>query len=391
MKQAVILAAGEGQRLKPFTVNKPKAMLSIAGKPIIRYVIEALVANGIREIVMIVGYQKEQIFDYLGDGKQFGAEVTFITQSKQLGTAHALSQAKKVIDAEFLVLSGNRLITPETISRFVQAAPPAILIKKADYPSHYGVVSFKDGKMTGIVEKPARAESDHVSTGIFAFQKKLFKYIEAELTIPDAVNNMLANGVSINVLETESTWLDVVYPWDILNLNAVILRNMQFSQSGTIESGVQLKGKVSIGRDTVIRSNSYVVGPVTIGKGCEIGPNVCIFPSTSIGDNVIISPFTELRNCVIGDDVRIASGSALEDTVVDNGCSVGANFIVRSEESEVKVDKEHYTVKTGAMVGSFCKIGNMVTALAGTIIGNNVHINSLKSISGNIPEKSVVV
>ena len=173
MKQAVILAAGEGRRLKPFTVNKPKAMLSIAGKPIIRYVIEALTANGIRDIVMIVGYQKEQIFDYIGDGKQFGAEVTFVTQDKQLGTAHALSQAKKAVDHEFLVLSGNRLIAPETISRFVQAAPPAILIKKADYPSHYGVVSFKDGKMTGIVEKPAHAESDSISTGIFAFQKKL--------------------------------------------------------------------------------------------------------------------------------------------------------------------------------------------------------------------------
>ena len=185
--------------------------------------------------------------------------------------------------------------------------------------------------------------------------------------------------------------MDVVYPWDILRLNSIILRDIRFSQNGFTESGVQLKGEISIGQDTVIRSNSYIVGPVTIGKGCEIGPNVCIFSSTSIGDNVIISPFTELRNCVIGDDVRIASGAALEDTVVDNGCSVGANFIVRSEETEVKVDEEHHAVKTGAMVGSFCQIGNMVTARAGTIIGNNAHISSLKLINGNIPERSLIV
>jgi NDP-sugar pyrophosphorylase family protein len=166
---------------------------------------------------------------------------------------------------------------------------------------------------------------------------------------------------------------------------------MPFSQSGNIESGVQLKGKVSIGQDTVIRSNTYIVGPVTIGKGCEIGPNACIFPSTSIGNNVIISPFTELRNCVIGDDVRIASGSSLEDTVMDNGCNIGANFIVRSEETDVKVDEEHHTIKTGAMVGSSCQIGNIVTARAGTIIGNNTQISGMKMISGNIPERSLVV
>jgi glucose-1-phosphate thymidylyltransferase len=152
-----------------------------------------------------------------------------------------------------------------------------------------------------------------------------------------------------------------------------------------------LKGEIAIGQDTVIHSNSYIVGPVTIGKGCEVGPNVCIFPSTSIGDNVIISPFTELRNCVIGNDVQIASGSSLEDTVVDSGSSIGASFIVRSEETEVKVDKEHFTVKTGAMVGSSCRIGNMVTARAGTIIGNNADISSLKLLSGNIPERSLIV
>jgi NDP-sugar pyrophosphorylase family protein len=130
---------------------------------------------------------------------------------------------------------------------------------------------------------------------------------------------------------------------------------------------------------------------VTIGKGCDIGPNVCIFPSTSVGDNVIIGPFTELRNCVIGDDVRIASGASLEDTVLDNGCIAGANFVVHSEKVEIKIDEEHHTVQTGAMVGSFCQIGDMVTARAGTIIGNNTQISSMKLVNGKIPERSLIV
>src|SRR4030066_1905106 len=110
MKQAVILAAGEGQRLRPFTVTKPKVMLSIAGKPMLCYVIEALAQHGIRNIVLVVGYRREQVFDYIGSGEQFGVKVAYVTQDKQLGTAHALAQAKEVAESEFLVLSGDKLI-----------------------------------------------------------------------------------------------------------------------------------------------------------------------------------------------------------------------------------------------------------------------------------------
>ena len=130
MRQAVILAAGEGQRLRPFTVNRPKVMLSIGDKPILEYVIEALAENGIRSIVLIVGYKKEQIFDYLGSGEQLGVEITYITQERQLGTAHALFQAKAVTDTEFLVLPGDNLINASTIAQFASTKPEAVLVKR---------------------------------------------------------------------------------------------------------------------------------------------------------------------------------------------------------------------------------------------------------------------
>jgi len=102
MKQAVILAAGEGQRLRPFTVNKPKTMLAIADKPILQYVVESLAQNGIRNIAIVVGYRREQIFDYMGDGEQLGVNIVYVTQERQLGTAHALMQAKDIVEDEFL-------------------------------------------------------------------------------------------------------------------------------------------------------------------------------------------------------------------------------------------------------------------------------------------------
>jgi len=91
-------------------VNRPKVMLSIAGKPILQYVIEALAQKGIRDIVLVVGYHKEQVLDYFGSGELFGVDLTYVTQERQLGTAHALAQAKGAIKDSFLVLPGDNLI-----------------------------------------------------------------------------------------------------------------------------------------------------------------------------------------------------------------------------------------------------------------------------------------
>ncbi len=134
MKQAVILAAGEGQRLRPFTVSRPKAMLSIADKPILQFIVEALARNGIRDIIFVVGYRKEQVYDYMGSGEQFGVNITYVTQERQLGTAHALSKVREMVEEEFLVLSGDNLIEAHTIADFAGIEPEAVLVKRVSDP-----------------------------------------------------------------------------------------------------------------------------------------------------------------------------------------------------------------------------------------------------------------
>jgi UDP-N-acetylglucosamine diphosphorylase / glucose-1-phosphate thymidylyltransferase / UDP-N-acetylgalactosamine diphosphorylase / glucosamine-1-phosphate N-acetyltransferase / galactosamine-1-phosphate N-acetyltransferase len=391
MKQAVILAAGEGQRLRPFTVTKPKLMISIADKPMLQYVIESLAQNGICNIVLVVGYRKEQVFDYLGSGEQFGVDITYIIQEKQLGTAHALAQAKAATDKEFLVLPGDNLIEADTIAQFVAIKPQAMLVKKVDNPVRYGVVTIEGGVVKDIIEKPKEAKGNIINTGIYAFTTEIFSFIGAELDIPDVLNNMLAQGESINAQETDGTWLDVVYPWDILSLNDAVLRQIQAKLGGNIEAGVALKGLVSVGKDTLIRSNSYIVGPVVIGDGCDIGPSVCILPATSIGNNVVISPFTEIKNSVIGDDVNIGSGCVIQDSVIDKGCVIKGQFTACSSQTEVRINDEHYQVNVGAMLGGGCSLGNCVVAQPGVIVGNYSQVQALKLISGRLPDHSLVV
>ncbi len=390
MKQAVILAAGEGSRLRPFTATRPKAMLSIAGKPILQYVIEALAQNGVRSLALVVGYRREQIFDYFGSGEQFGVEITYLTQEQRLGTAHALAQAREVVEGEFLVLSGDKLISADTVAQFVTVRPEAVLVRRVSNPTRYGVVTIKDEAVKGIVEQPKGAESNLITTRVYALSREIFSFIETELVISKALNSMIAQGKSLYAHETGGLWLDVVYPWDILSLNGLILHQSRSDLGGVIEKGVSLKGLVSVGKNTVIRSNSSVVGPVVIGNGCDIGPNVCILPATSIGDNVAIAPFTEVENSVIGSDASIGPGGIIQDSVIDRGCVVGGHFTASTGEAEIKINDEHHSVKVGAMLGEGCNLDSGVVARPGAIVGNYSRVQALKLISGRLPDRSLV-
>ncbi len=390
-EQAVVLAAGEGERLKPFTASKPKVMIKVANKPILQYVVEALERNGIRRILLVVGYKKEKIMDYFEDGKALGVEIDYVFQKHLLGTGDALKQAENKTDARFLVLSGDNVIEADTISDsgILDVNENAILIKTHRDVSKYGVVTVKKGMVEDIIEKPGEEISNLVNTGIYAFEKEIFAFMKAELT--SALRNIIHQGKRVKACETHGAWLDAVYPWDILSLNSIVMRKNPAKVEGKIERGVTIDGQVSIGKNSVLRANSYVKGPVIIGENCEIGPNACIFPSTSIGNDVTIGAFTEIKNSVLSDMVKIGSFSSIQDSIFDVGSSVEGGFIARSEEADIEISGEHHRVKVGAMVGEYCEIGSNVIAYPGTIIGNRCKIKSMKELSGKIPDGSWVV
>ena len=391
IEQAVILAAGEGQRLRPFTSSKPKVMIPIANKPILRYVIEAVVKNGIRKIIVVVGYRKDQVMDYFGAGENFDAEIDYVEQKQQLGTAHALKQVEPKVNGRFLALSGDNIIEPDTISKLVQEPDTAILVKEQENISKYGVIEERDGLVTNILEKPQESLSHLVNTGIYVFRDDVFGSIEQETDLPSVILNMIKRGQEVRVCEADGTWLDVVYPWDMLELNDLALAKISPTTGGTIESGVNVKGLVSIGDGTVIRSNSYIVGPVIIGENCEIGPGVCILPSTSVGDNICLSPFTVVGNSIIADGVEVGANSHIQDSVIDRGSQIKGHFISQSDETLIRVDDEHHHTHVGVMIGEHCTIGSSVVTSPGIIIGNRCQVKGLKALENSIPDESLVM
>lgn len=389
--QAIILAAGEGQRLRPFTAVMPKVMLRIADRPILEYVIEALTENGIRRIIMVVGYRKDQVQDYFGSGQNFGVEIKYVVQSQQLGVGHAIKQAEALADDRFMVIMGDNMVDPETIESLAQATPETILTKTIEDSSRYKSVLLRDGKVYDIITPSLEQISGPIDVGAYVFSSKIFGYIGDEVRLTPILRKMLADGNEIRALQTEGFWQDAVYPWDLLKLNDSRLNTISPSLGGTVEESVQIKGSVAIADGTVIRSNSYIVGPVIIGENCEIGPNTCIFPSTSIGNGTVISPFTMIKNCSIGNNVTIGPGASISNSIFASGTSIGSHFSALSSKCTVKIEDDYHFTDMGAIIGHYCRLGDNLIVEPGVIIGNNCRINPLKLIGENIPDNGLVI
>ena len=394
--KAVILAAGEGKRLRPFTETMPKVMLPVANKPVLEYVFDAVKKSGIDEIIVVVGYKKEVIMEYFKDYKD--VKITYVNQVKQLGTAHALLQAKKSIKDSFIVLAGDNIIDESSISKLMKTPSDyAILIKEHPYPSKYGVVFVENNNIRRIVEKPKEDVGKYISTGIYKLPRSVFTDIERCTSegvhaLSSVIQSLVDKEKRINTVLAKS-WMDIVYPWDLIYVNEAMIQGISASTGGIIERGVTMKGAVSVGKDTKIYSGSYIVGPVLIGEGCEIGPNACIFPSTTIGNNAVIHPFSEIRSSVIMDDVHIASNSFISHSVVGRGNIIGNNFSTIARKSTIEIEDEFkkLDMPIGAMVGEDCIIESHVVTEPGIIIGKKCKINSLKRIIKNVPSESKVM
>jgi glucose-1-phosphate thymidylyltransferase len=393
--KAVILAAGEGRRLRPFTETMPKVMLPVANKPVLEYVFDAARNCGIDEIIVVVGYKKEVIMEYFKNYK--GIKITYVIQDKQLGTAHALLQAKSKLNDSFIVLSGDNIINQNSISKLMNSKSEyCILIKEHPHPSKYGVVFIEKTILKELVEKPKEELGKFISTGVYKLPYETFEEIE-ELTshgiytLSSVIQSIVEKNKTINTILAD-LWMDIVYPWDLISVNEAMIRHFPASTSGVIEKGVTMKGAVSIGKDTAIYSGCYIVGPVIIGSGCEIGPNACIFPSTTIGNNSSIRPFCEIRNSIIMEDVHINSNSYISHSIVAKGNIIGTNFSNITGEATIETEGEFKKLKNiGTMIGEDCTIGSNVVVESGKIIGRGCRIESLKKISKNILSESKVM
>lgn len=403
--KAVILAAGEGKRCRPLTLTRSKVMLPVANKPILEHVINALVKNDITDIVMIVGYKKERIMDYFEDGINFGVKITYIEQKAQIGTAHAILQAREEIGDEdkFIVVNGDNIIGKDTISALTNGAQgdATILVCKKDDVSNYGVVVARGKDVAEIIEKPKTLVSHLINTGIYLLTTDIFEMIErtqistaGEYAITDTLQLMINSGMNVTMAITNTEWLDAVYSWNLLEANTIVLGDLHTDLSKCkVEDNVSIKGNVSVGKNTTIRSGSYIVGPVVIGDNCDIGPNVVILPSTCIGNNVSIGSFSYIKNSILMNDIRVSTHGNVSSSVVGSNVTIGPNFLTEEgKDMYIHLERElHSAEKLGTIIGDDVEIGASVLIRAGNMISANSRISSGKTISEDVPKNSIVI
>ncbi|MDD1661118.1 MAG: NTP transferase domain-containing protein [Methanomicrobiales archaeon] len=382
--QAVILAAGEGTRLRPLTHSKPKAMIPVANRPVIAHVIDALLANGIRDIVVVVGYRREYVQRYLND---LDVPVTVVVQEKQLGTAHALRCAAPEIQGDFLVLPGDNYIDAASIAK-IKGECPAMLVKEHPSPSNFGVVAIRDGLVSGIVEKPEEAPTQTVSTGIIAFPRESLGSL-SQMEIPDAIMALIRKGMRMKAIMAED-WQDAIYPWDLLKMNQSLLRHITAGKAGRMAGNIAFSGIVRVGKGTEIGPNTTITGPVVIGEDCEIGPGTCILPGTSIGSRVRIEPFTVLGSSLIMDDTSIGSHSRILNAVIGEGCRIGDHTSTAEYPSLFSIEGKIQKAGFGAVLGDRVSTAPF-TVLRTCIVGNGVEIREGRTISQILPDNTLVM
>jgi len=394
--QAVILAAGEGQRMLPLSKSRPKGMLPVANKPVIEHIIAEAKKAGINEFILVTGYKSDVLTHYFGDGTRFGIKIAYCHQENIQGTGAALRAVQDAVRQNFLVFNSDMLISAADILQLSQAETITIGVKEKDNPAGFGIVEEQNGKVSCIVEKPDSALSGLVNIGAYILNQHIFTAIDktllssrGELELTQALQLLIDQGIPICCTALNS-WQDISYPWDLLSANTNLLSHLVSGSQGIIEENVHIDGPCLIGAGSIIRSGSYITGPVIIGENCDIGPNCFIRPATSIGDNCRIGGSVEIKNSIIMRGSKIPHMNYVGDSIIGENCNLGAGTKI----ANIRFDKKPITIsdtntgllKFGAVLGDDVQTGINVSINSGTLIGNQVNVWPYVVAHGHIPD-----
>jgi len=264
--QAVILAAGKGTRMLPLTETKPKPLLKVANRTILEHNLEQL-REIAEEVIIVTGYKNELIENFFGNRFK-DIEIKYVRQKEALGTGDALKMAAGLLKDKFLVLNGDDLYFKEDIKK-VLVREPCILLKESENPENFGVVMIENNEVVEIEEKPENFRGNLVNTGLYFLNKGIFDFkIEkskrGEYELTDYVKKI--SGLKFAIAEN---WFSLTYPWNLLDVNEFLLRNIEKKIKGKIEN-CYIGENVQIGEGTVIKSGSYIESNVIIGKKLKI-------------------------------------------------------------------------------------------------------------------------
>jgi bifunctional UDP-N-acetylglucosamine pyrophosphorylase/glucosamine-1-phosphate N-acetyltransferase len=412
--KALVLTAGEGQRLRPLTAKRSKSMLMIAGRPVLQYIIDSLVENGIRDIIIVVGHGREELIDHFQMGGDQDVRIRYVIQHKQEGVENAILTARDELDGEkrFLLVNGDVLVEPKMVSRTLSnhesmKSDVTMLVTLVSNPEQFGTVKIgSNGVVEKLVEKggPERYVSNYAVAGISVFTTDILSLLEEHVTMEKTFEQFIADGRQVSAAVWEKEWAEFTWPWDILNANRIVMdrqllgKGSYIAESADVHPSVVIEGSVHIGEGSIIRPNTTLRGPVYIGKRVYVGNNSLIRDYCSLCDGVKIGYSVEMRNTMVFDRVNVGRMTYLADSIIgaDTCIEAGAQLwnwrpgkdplFLKNETETVQVPQD----KFGAIIGDHVNIGVNVSIYPATRIGEDSIISAGCVISEDIPSSSDV-
>jgi glucose-1-phosphate thymidylyltransferase len=333
--KALVLSGGSGTRLRPFSYSMPKQLIPIGNRPVLEHVLDNVRSVGAREVGLVVGDRADEVRAVVGNGTRLGLSVTYLSQERPCGLAHAVQIAADFLGGEdFVMLLGDNFM-PEgvgQISRSFTARRPAaqIAVRKVSDPRAFGVAELDaDGRVVRLTEKPLHPRSDLAVAGVYFFTPTVHEAVRAitpsargELEITDAIQWLVERGDDVRAEEYTGYWRDVGRVEDVLACNERVLQELRPSVAGDVDRHSVLEGPVVVESGARI-IGSRIRGPVVIGANSVVDRSV-VGPNGSIG-----------RDCTLREaafEHSIALDGARITAIGVSGSLIGRHAVVGSRE-----------------------------------------------------------
>ncbi len=318
---AVVLAGGEGTRLRPLTNDLPKPVLPVANRPFFEYMLDHLREAGVTRVIMALGYRAEPLIESFGDGSAYGLMIDYVVEQKPLGTSGAVRALLPELKETFLVLNGDcvtEIDIAAMVNQHVERREYATLaVHSVDDPSRYGVVLIDGiGYVNRFIEKPPgpRFPAHTVNSGVYALEPEMFNFISDGFSMfeKDLFPAALMAGVEIGTFPWEGYFMDMGTPESFLQLNRDVLTGAAPTRRPPVEPA----------NAPTIHESAHVDGPVSYGEGVSIGANCRVSGPVVLGDSVVVEESAHIQDSVILANSRIGANAILKGAIVAQGETV---------------------------------------------------------------------
>jgi mannose-1-phosphate guanylyltransferase/phosphomannomutase len=372
--KAVVMAGGEGSRLRPLTSTRPKPLVPVVNRPILWHVLQLLKKNGFDNCFLTLHYLADQITSIFGDGSDYGISLQYSFEDRPLGTAGSVKILEDDLDERFLVISGD-VMTDFQVSKLVdfhkkQGSAVTIGLARVENPLEYGVVMVNDGgRVVRFLEKPGWSDvfSDTVNSGIYVIEPEILKFVDKDRSMDfskELFPKLMAKGESISAHVLEGYWADVGVPSQYITAHHDVLSGRTRIQI----PGQQVSPGVWIEKGSEVSDETQIYPPVAIGSRCRIEKGSEIGPFTCVGSNTIVEMGSHVARSVVFDFVYVGRSTEIK------GCVLGKNVLVRPRAR----------VFEGAVVGDGCQLGSGSEVAQGIKIWPDKIIESGASVHQNL-------